>query len=316
MNAVKIGKKQISLSAILPYASVLLLIVVFGIWSKGSITEKNNLLAIINQAYNIMLIGTGAIFVYSYGGLDFSLGALLGVCSLVITLLVKGGYPIWLAIFAAVALGMLSGFLCGYLSRILQLPIFIVTLSFSYIWSGLTEYGCRNGLMYLPTEFTTAANQWWIKIGVLILFLLVSYYFFNFNRFGKYMKTIGGNSVVAELNGVNVTKYIVLAHVVTGFCVAIAAVFSLARAGSCNATAGSGVQMDVMIGLVLGGVPLTGGVRSKSSAIILGSLVTAILANGLVVCGVNPYLVEGITGIVFIIVVAFSFKRVKGQVLS
>lgn len=170
--------------------------------------------------------------------------------------------------------------------------------------------------MYLPAEFISRVNQWGLKIGVLIVFLLISYYLFNFNRFGKYIKAIGGNPVVAELNGVNVTKYIVLAHIAAGFCTAIAAVFSLARAGSCNATAGAGVQMDVMIGLVLGGVPLSGGVRSRSSAIILGGLITAILANGLVVCGVNQYLIEGITGLVFIIVVAFSFKRVKNQVLS
>ena len=68
--------------------------------------SKTNLYAIINQAYNIMLIGTGAIFVYSYGGLDFSLGALLGVCSLIITLVVRADLPAFLGIFLAVLLEM------------------------------------------------------------------------------------------------------------------------------------------------------------------------------------------------------------------
>jgi ribose transport system permease protein len=170
--------------------------------------------------------------------------------------------------------------------------------------------------MYLPKEFIATFNSWGMKMVVLVVCLLISYYFFNYNRFGKNMKAIGGNATVAELNGIPVTKYIVLAHMAAGLCVAIASIFSLARAGSCNATAGAGVQMDVMIGLVLGGVPMTGGVKSKSSAIIIGGLITAILSNGLLICGVSPYAVEGLTGAVFIIVVAMKTKRTAASILS
>ena len=316
LNKISNKNKKNSFAFMLPYLCVIVVFLLFFVWSRGSIMSKTNLYAIINQAYNIMLIGTGAIFVYSYGGLDFSLGALLGVCSLIITLVVRADLPAFLGIFLAVLLGVFNGFASGMLSRCLKLPIFIVTLSLSYIWSGLSEYGCRGGLMYLPGEFIQVFNSWGLKISVLILFLLISYFFFNYNRFGKYMKIIGGNAEVAKLNGIHVTKYIVLAHMVTGFCTAVAAVFSVARAGSCNATAGTGVQMDVMIGLVLGGVPLSGGVRSRSSAIIVGALITALLANGLVLCGINQYFVEGVTGLVFIVVVALSFKRTKGQIIS
>lgn len=309
-------KGKQSLSLLIPYVGLIAVFLLFLIWSKGAILTITNLAAIINQAYNIMLIGTGAIFVYAYGGLDFSLGALMGVCTMILTVLVKADVPVVVGIAVVVGIGLFSGFLAGIIHRKFGLPIFIVTLSLSYIWGGLQEYGCRGGLMYLPKEFIATFNSWGMKIVVLIVFMLLSYYFFNYNRFGKNMKAIGGNPTVAELNGIPVTKCIVFAHMVAGLCVAIASIFSLARAGSCNATAGAGVQMDVMIGLVLGGVPMTGGVKSKSSAIIIGGLITAILSNGLLICGVNPYAVEGLTGAVFIIVVAMKTKRTAASILS
>ena len=308
--------RRFSLAAVIPYTGIIVVFLFFLIWSKGAILTKTNIQAILNQAYSIMLISAGAIFIYAYGGMDFSLGALLGACSLIMTLVIRAGEPVWLGIVLVIAFGLLSGFLCGWLSRVLNLLVFIVTLSFSYIWSGLVEYGCVGGLMYLPSEFCVRYSLWSIKIAVLVLVLLISYFFFRFNRFGKYVKAIGGNQVVAALNGINVTKYIVLAHMAAGLCVAIATIFSLARAGSCNAHAGARLQLDVMISLVLGGVPLSGGVRSRFSAVVVGAMIMALLANGLVLCGASQYLVEGTTGLIFIIVVAVSFRHSKNQIIS
>lgn len=302
-------------SAWLPRLSVVLLFIVFYFWSSGALASTNNLLAIINQAYSIILICTGAIFVYSFGGLDLSLGSVLAICNVVLTYMILAGVPFVIALIVALLLGAFSGFMGGFFSRKLHLPPFVVTLCISYIWTGISEYACKDGFMYLPTWFTSMVNRIGLKIFVLVLFILLSGYLFNYTRFGKYTKTIGGSEVVAKLNGINVDKYAILAHVLAGFCAAVASVFSLARSGICMPSAGAGLQLDVLVALVLGGVPITGGYRSRTEAIIFGSLIMALLTNGLVICGVNPYAVQGITGALFIIIVVPSFIRNREKVL-
>ena len=302
-------------SAWLPRISVVLLFVIFLIWSGGALASSSNLLAIINQAYTIMLIATGAIFVYSYGGLDLSLGSVIAICNVVLTYMILAGVPFVIALIAALLLGMFSGLMGGFFSRKLHLPPFVVTLCISYIWSGIAEFACKDGFLYLPTWFTSLVNRIGLKILVLVLFLALSAYLFNFTRFGKYIKTIGGSEVVAKLNGVNVDRYAILAHVLAGFCAAVASVFALGRSGICMPTAGTGVHLDILVALVMGGVPITGGYRSRTEAIIFGSLIMALLANGLVICGVNPYAVQGVTGALFIFVVAPTFVRSREKVL-
>ena len=95
----------------------------------------------------------------------------------------------------------------------------------------------------------------------------------------------------------------------------VSRVLAVARSGICMPSAGAGLQLDVLVALVLGGVPITGGYRSRTEAIIFGSLIMALLANGLVICGVNPYAVQGITGALFVIIVVPSFVRNREKVL-
>ena len=300
---------KLNVSTFAPLFGLLFVLLLFILWTGGSIIRPSNLEVILNQAYNTILVGFGAIFVFAYGGLDFSFGALLGACAMLLAHLTRAGVPTALAVLVSMLVGMLSGLMIGAASGYLKIPVFIVTLSFEYIWRGIAEFGCSTSLIYAPSEFTSAFNRWSIKLPVLFLMGAVFLFLFNKTRIGKNLRAIGGNPLASRLSGVNVPRYIVLAHLFAGLCVGITAIFSLARATTAIATTGTGFEMDVLIGLVLGGMALGGGAGVKFPCIFIGAFTQAVLSNGLILVGMNQYLVEGITGGIFIVVVALSFKR-------
>ena len=151
---------------------------------------------------------------------------------------------------------------------------------------------------------------------VLFLVFCLGWYLFNRTKLGKYQKAIGGNETVAALSGVNTRRYIILSHVILGICASIAAVFSVARSGAVAANSGAGLELDVLVALVLGGMPLSGGSRARIRAAVIGALTVTALQNGLTLVGVEASIVEGITGVLFIVCVAFTFVRKPGDIVK
>ena len=146
--------------------------------------------------------------------------------------------------------------------------------------------------------------------------IITGFYIFDFTRIGKDMKAIGGSAEVARLSGVRVTLEMLLAYVIMGIFTTITAFFTLARVGVASSTAGSGLDMDVLIALLLGGLPLTGGAGSRMICAVVGAFSLAILGNGLILCGVDPKVVDGIKGAVLLIVVFATMKKKEGQIIT
>jgi len=258
-----------------------------------------------------MLISFGAVFVYAYGGLDLSLGSLLCMCAFVATHMSRADMPIPIIIITVVAIGLASGFIVGWLSRFAHLPVFIATLSMSHIFTGLCQHFTKVGQVTIPPKFIAIFNNWNIKIIILIVFLIITCFLFNYTRFGKYCCAIGGSPIVAELSGIPVTKYVIFAHMLVGLCTAIAALFSIARIGIYTVHAGAAIQIDVLIGLVLGGMPMHGGAKARFSSAVIGSMTITVIANGLTLIGMNPYFVDSVTALIFIVVVSLNIKSDK-----
>lgn len=170
----------------------------FAILTKGSILKLSNIEVIINQAVFTILAGTGAVFVYAYGGIDLSIGALQGICSLVVVLLLRAGCPAPLTLVASIATGLLSGLLTGGLSVWLGIAVFITSLCMNFIMRGILQTVTATAMMYIPPEFA-ATDNWTLKVIVLLIVLAIGFYVFNFTRVGKYERAIGGNPKAAEL---------------------------------------------------------------------------------------------------------------------
>lgn len=317
MQFIRKDSKSSILSAVLPLLGLLFVIVLFSALTGGQMLQVKNMSMIINQAFTVCLIAIGGIFVYAHGGMDFSISGLVCLdCVVAGTMLQMGIAPVFVVI-TVLAMGILSGALVGSVSVYLRIPVFLASLAVQYILKGIGESSVAGKItIYIPAYFSRFFNNWAFRITVLFLVFCLGWYLFNRTKLGKYQKAIGGNETVAALSGVNTRRYIILSHVILGICASIAAVFSVARSGAVAANSGAGLELDVLVALVLGGMPLSGGSRARIRAAVIGALTVTALQNGLTLVGVEASIVEGITGVLFIVCVAFTFVRKPGDIVK
>ena len=131
----------------------------------------------------------------------------------------------------------------------------------------------------------------------------------EYTKIGKFNKAIGANERAALLSGINVTKYKCIAFALTGACVGLAAFLTLTKGRSVTANTGLNVEINVLIALVLGGMPLSGGMAAKIRNVVVGALVFCLLSNGLSLWGTDPNIINIVKGVVFVACVFLSYDR-------
>lgn len=307
-------KRKQMLIRFLPLICLALMTVIFTLITGGSFLSGTNMEVLLNQAFSVLVAGIGATFVYAHGGMDLSIAGLSGFCMCVMAMLLKHVH--WtVALVAAMFIGCVSGIFTGGIAIGLNIPAFIVSMCMNNIWRGVVLTITAREWMEVPAYFLRFDN-WMIKIIVLVALIAIGFYLFNYTRIGKDMRAIGGNAKVAQLSGVRVVRQKILAYMIMGMFTAITAFFSLARIGVASSTSGVGLDMDVLIALLLGGLPLTGGANSRMSCAIVGAFSLAVLGNGIMLCGVTPNAVDGIKGIVLVFTVFATLKKKKGQIIT
>lgn len=307
-------RRKQTLIRFLPLICLVLMTVIFTLITGGSFLSGTNMEVLLNQAFSVLVAGIGATFVYAHGGMDLSIAGLSGFCMCVMAMLLKHVH--WTAaLVAAMLVGCVSGILTGGIAIGLNIPAFIVSMCMNNIWRGVVLTITAREWMEVPAYFLRFDN-WMIKIIVLAVLIAIGFYLFNYTRIGKDMKAIGGNAKVAQLSGVRVVRQKILAYMIMGVFTAITAFFSLARIGVASSTSGVGLDMDVLIALLLGGLPLTGGANSRMSCAIVGAFSLAVLGNGIMLCGVTPNAVDGIKGIVLVFTVFATLKKKRGQIIT
>lgn len=149
-------------------------------------------------------------------------------------------------------------------------------------------------------------------VAVLVAEILIVAYLFNFTKYGKYAKSIGANPTAAQQSGINLLKYKVIAYIIMGVCVVVASLFQMGCTGSASDSTGTGFEMNVMVALILGGMPLSGGMRSKVSCAVVGAFTLGLLTIGLPMIGVKPNQVFIIKAVIFLIVVLITCRKKNG----
>ncbi len=312
----KVARKEI-LNSVIPYAGFIFIIVFFTIVTRGKTVTVSNLTSLINQCFTITLIAVGASFVYAHGGFDFSIGGASGLAQLMGALLLQYlGTPIWMCVIFMIATTVLCSCCVATISLRLGVPVFVASLCVRSIAKGIVETACQDAEIILSYERFKFINNIEVKTIILLVVVAVGYYLFEYTRFGKHQKAIGGNINTARQAGIKVKKEIFLAYIFFGFCVGISSVFSLFRDCTVTAQSGSGIEFNIMIAIVLGGFPMNGGDRSKIPKAILGALTITALTNGLIIWGMDANLVSGFKGLLFLIIIALSYDRSNGKLVS
>jgi len=291
---------------LLPLFGLIIIVAVFAVMTDMSIIEARSINLILSQVYVLMIASTGVFLVMTIGGLDFSQGSILGISSIVISYL--SFYSIPLAVIAGILAGALIGACNGFFHVKFKIPSFIVTICTMYLFRGLCAYMTTDAPVAAKITITEL-NLTWLKISLTVAVLLIVYFIFTFTKLGTCLKAIGAGETAARFSGIrtNLTKFLIFtaAGAITGF----AAFLNVIKVGSITATAGNQLETMILIALVLGGLPISGGARVRFSNIVIGTLIYCVLNNGLVMLGYDTAIQQFIKGTIFLIVVALTIDK-------
>jgi len=312
----KSAEQKRIIGMIIPYMGLAFIFVFFTIVTNGRFLHPVNIENLINQSFTLTIIAIGSVFIYAHGGKDMSIGASSGVGQLVMALLLLRGFPVWFAVSVCIIITMAAAGLVAVISIKLKVPVFIGSMCIRTSLIGILQLITVRGEVIIDFHQYNYMNSTAAKFIIIIIFCAAGLYLYNFTSFGKYNKAIGGNQVTSTQAGIKIDKSILTAFLFMGFCIGVAAMFSLFRLGKVTGTTGSGLEFNIMIAMALGGVPMMGGEKTRFSSAIVGAISIIFLTNGLQLWGLLPAVINGVKGLLFVVIIALSYDRSAGKLIS
>lgn len=286
--------------------------------------EFNNVVRIANSAAIPLVLALGETFVIILGSIDLSVEGVLAVGSVVISLLVRNDNNAnalgWAGVALAIVICAAIGCLNGLIHVQLRIPSFMATLGIWFVGVGMAtlalggstvrvlDTSIRSLALTRLLEFPLAV---WVAIGA----LGVAWVFERFTRIGRYVYAIGGGEDLAVLSGIPVKRVKVVIFTLAGALYGLGGLLAAAQLGMGNALIGNGRLFFTITAVVVGGSALTGGEGGVLNTFI-GVLIIAVLANGMVLLGISPYVQQAVQGLLIIVAVALSIDRARLKIVK
>lgn len=214
-------------------------------------------------------------------------------------------------ILAGAAIGAFNAFF--YVKR--KIKSFIVTICTMFLFRGFIKYLASNSPVAANMkvyDYDTTA----VKLGITLAVLIISFVVFRFTGFGIKLKAIGAGEKATKFAGVRTDRVKFLIYVLSGAITGLAAFVNIVKNGSATANVGSQLETQILIALVLGGMPISGGAKVRFENVIVGSLLYVVLTNGLIMMGLSTQMMQLIQGVVFLIFVAIFADRESLSVIK
>lgn len=302
---------------LLPFASLLLLLVLLSVVKPETFLTVNNFLNIFRRSSVNAIIAVGMTAIIISGGIDLSVGSMLALAGMIGAWTMKhfGGDDLaagsmWLGTLAGIAAGTLAGFLNGALINGLKLPPFILTLGTMSAFRGIS-YVMNDGQSYnVPGyQYLGTGHILGVPVSILIAVVVVIFAVIVLNRttLGRYAYAIGANRTAALYSGVHVARNLTIIYTLAGLLVGIASMIETSRTVSAQPTAGIGLELDIIAAVVIGGASLNGG-RGTILGTIIGTLLISFLRNGCTLLHISTNIQLIVIGV--IIVVAVSVDQI------
>ena len=297
------------------------------------------LFSIITMIRHVVLnaiIAIGVTFVILSGGIDLSVGSIIGFCGMIAGGLIYEGlnlgflgitiyFSIPVILFITVIIGILIGGFNGILVTKFNVPAFIATMGSMYIFRGFgmlrsdgrtfphltgsPELG-NTGFPLLGSETIFGIHYTIIIMAVLII---IAVYLAKKTPFGRYIYAVGGNENAAKLSGIQVAKIKTITFMISGGCAAIVGLIITSELVAAHPATGTSYEMNAIAATVLGGTSLAGG-RGSIGGAVLGAFVIGILNDGMVMMGVSSFWQTVIKGVVIILAVIFDQMQNRGSI--
>ena len=308
MNIVK--KHQ---AAIVEWAGLILVILVFGVWSEWNLFSEYNLNSMLETATPLVIACLGMSFIFAHGGMDISSGAVVALSALGAVVVMNRTEKFIFGVLTAMAIAIVCYLINAAVTNKFGLMATITSLAIMFSARGVVTYICQT----TPNESISIANvdvtlfkrNHIFMIVIVLLAILILTAIFNYTRIGKGAKAIGDNEASARQNGVSLDKTKFICYIIAGVCVGLAAIFKMCATGMVQSTTGNGFEMDVLVVLVLGGMSLSGGIGTRISSAVIGTFTYVILVKGLTIIGMNPNMVILVKAIIFLAIIFITAQR-------
>ena len=301
----KVGFNRIVLCCVL-----VLMYILFSVTAKG-FAGLPRILSALNYVYFLGFLSLGVTFVIATGGIDFSIGPVM-FCAALISgyCLTSYGLPTALCLVISILVGFLFGCFNGYLVAYWTVPPFIVSMASMNIAKGLASVFTKTQSVSWPQAADAAG--WFrklVKVGNfpvgLVIFLaaaIICSLLLNNTRAGRYILSLGSNKEAVRLSGVDVKKWEMLAYVICGILVGIAAIFFVGAYTTVQPGYGDQYNNEAIAGCVMGGTSMAGGLASIGGTVI-GVFIISLLQEGILALGINKNYQLIITGLIVIVAV-------------
>ena len=296
---------------IISYSGLLFCIILFTIVTPltgQSIWSPEKLSTLMSDVIVTALMSVGAVFIYSLGNIDISIGKQIGLYSTILVLTGNATGSLLPGILLCILLSIVIAVINGASGPVFKIISIIPSVVVMQILSGIimiiySDLGTRS--ISLKTIDYSFFKSPIVMVAVLVIEIILAVYFFNFTA-------IGANKTTAMQSGISIVKYRIYAYIIAGMGFVLAALFQMGYTGSASDSTGTGFHMNVMIAIILGGMPVSGGMRSRISAAVVGAFTFSILDVGLPLVGLPTRMTFIIKATIFLIVVLLTSRKKYG----
>lgn len=316
------------------FIALILVLVVFTSLSPQFVSPDNVVIITKHVAINAIL-AIGMTFVILSGGIDLSVGSIVGLTAMIAGGLINEGiqlpqlgiiiYPhTWMIVVISLAIGTLMGTISGFIITRFNVAPFIATMGMLYVARGLAglrnngytfpnivgrpEYG-NTGFQILGAGDFLGVNY---SIWIMVAFSIIAYIVTTRMAFGRHVYAIGGNERAAELSGVRINKTKIIVYSISGFCSATVGLIIASQLVAAHPLTGDTFELTAIAAVVLGGTSLAGG-RGSIGGTLIGAFVIGVLGDGLIMMGVSSFWQKVIKGAVIVLAVIIDQVQARMQ---
>ena len=296
---------------------LLIAIILFASKSDRLLTW-DNMINVLRIASFTMICAIGECYLLLSGSWDISIGAVYSLGGVVAGLaMTTYGLPIWLSIVLALVSGCIIGVVNAFLVQKLDMPAFVATIGTQFIAKGLVQGITKGTPVYpLPEKFLGVGQNnlqigsigipWVVVIAVVVS--IIAGLILKYTTYGRKIYAVGGNGEAARLAGIPTDKIRYSAFILSGLMASLTGVLMASRLGSAQSNIGSGCEMSVIAGAVIGGISMDGG-AGTIFGMALGAFFMALITNGMTLIKISATWQTMVTGAILILACSLEYLR-------
>ncbi|MDO5689145.1 MAG: ABC transporter permease [Tissierellia bacterium] len=274
-----------------------------------------NLKNILEQSSIYLILALSMTFVITSGGIDLSIGSILGITGVIMAMLLKNGLNSPVAIAIGLLLGTIIGSINGYIIAYLGMSPFIVTLCTMSIFRGASVLISKGQPIFnLPYEYQFIGSGKLLEMSIPVieslLLSVIAFVVFHYTRFGYYTLGLGNNEEALRRSGIPVQRLRLIIYALSGLFAAIVGLIVSARLNTAEPLAGLGIEMDVIAIVVLGGTSIRGG-RGSVSGTFIACFLLGVIKNSLIMLKIASNFQQLLIGMILLITVILSEMKHK-----